>query len=98
MNRRARRLQVAFCISLFAFSLLPFAFGVVLITASQATTPARQTPQSSGAQGQSAQLAQLETLRQYCVACHNDRAKVAGVSFEGITPESIGQHADLFEK
>jgi hypothetical protein len=37
-------------------------------------------------------------MQQYCVPCHNDRAKVAGVSFEGITPESIGQHADVFEK
>ena len=37
-------------------------------------------------------------MQQYCVACHNDRAKVAGVSFEGITPASIGQHADVFEK
>jgi mono/diheme cytochrome c family protein len=67
--------------------------GVVLMasltrvfTASQAT---------SGAQGQPAQLA---TVQQYCVPCHNDRAKVAGVSFEGITPASIGQHADVFEK
>ena len=26
----------------------------------------------------------------YCVGCHNDRAKIAGVSFQGITAESIG--------
>ena len=37
-------------------------------------------------------------MQQYCVPCHNDRAKTAGVSFEGITPESVGQHADVFEK
>jgi mono/diheme cytochrome c family protein len=78
--------------------------GVVLIaslmqvsTASQATTPARQPSQASGTAGQLAQL-QLATMQQYCVPCHNDRAKVAGVSFEGITPGSIGQHADVFEK
>src|SRR5919198_3047876 len=41
---------------------------------------------------------QLFTIKQYCAGCHNDRAKVAGVSFEGLTPASIGQHADLFEK
>ena len=34
----------------------------------------------------------------YCVACHNDRAKTGGVSFEGMTAQSIGQHADVFEK
>ena len=37
-------------------------------------------------------------MEQYCVSCHNDRAKVAGVSFQGITPESVAQHAELFEK
>jgi mono/diheme cytochrome c family protein len=41
---------------------------------------------------------QLATIKQYCAGCHNDRAKVAGVSFEGLTPENIGQHAELFEK
>ena len=64
-----------------------------VFTAPQATT--------SDPQGQVAQLATLATLatmQQYCVPCHNDRAKTAGVSFEGITPESIGQHADVFEK
>jgi mono/diheme cytochrome c family protein len=58
-------------------------------TAPRAASPA---PQASGAQGQ------LPTMEQYCVGCHNDRAKVAGLSFQGVTPESIGQHADVFEK
>src|SRR5436309_8325719 len=49
-------------------------------------------PQTSGAQ------VQLATINQYCVGCHNDRVKTGGVSFEGRTPESIGQHAELFEK
>src|SRR6184192_3796331 len=49
-------------------------------------------PQTSGAQ------AQLATINQYCVGCHNDRAKTGGFSLEGIAPESIGQHAELFEK
>ena len=37
-------------------------------------------------------------MQQYCVSCHNDRVKTGGVSFQGVTPESIGQHADVFEK
>ena len=41
---------------------------------------------------------QLATIKQYCAGCHNDRAKTAGVSFEGLTPASVGQHAELFEK
>jgi len=46
----------------------------------------------------SAADAQLATIKQYCVGCHNDRSKTGGVSFEGITAQSIGQHAELFEK
>src|SRR2546421_12715964 len=41
---------------------------------------------------------QLATINQYCAGCHNDRAKTGGVTFEGITAESVGQHAELFEK
>ena len=58
-------------------------------TAPQAPPPAAQPAVAQG---------QLATMQQYCVGCHNDRAKVAGVSFEGVTLESIGQHADVFEK
>src|SRR5438132_180706 len=52
-------------------------------------TPALQT---------SATQAQLATINQYCVGCHNDRAKTGGVSFEGLKPESIGEEAEVFEK
>src|SRR5512138_791226 len=41
---------------------------------------------------------QLAIVKQYCATCHNDRMKAAGVSFEGLTPEMIGQHPDVFEK
>ncbi|MEP7306760.1 MAG: DUF1592 domain-containing protein [Acidobacteriota bacterium] len=41
---------------------------------------------------------QLAAIKQYCAGCHNDRAKTGGVSFEGLTPSSVGQHAELFEK
>ncbi len=60
-----------------------------VFTAAQQTATA---PDAAGTQGQ------LATMQQYCVSCHNDRAKVAGVSFQGITPESIAQHAEVFEK
>lgn len=41
---------------------------------------------------------QLATINQYCVACHNDRTKTAGLSFQGITADSVGQRAEVFEK
>jgi mono/diheme cytochrome c family protein len=52
---------------------------------------------AAGAPATDAQ-AQLATINQYCVTCHNDRTKMAGVSFQGITAESIPQHAEVFEK
>jgi mono/diheme cytochrome c family protein len=55
-------------------------------------SPVTPSPQTSPAD------AQLATIKQYCVGCHNDRAKTGGISFEGITPASIGQHAEVFEK
>ena len=33
-----------------------------------------------------------------CVGCHNERAKTAGVSFEGLTPANVGERAEVFEK
>ena len=41
---------------------------------------------------------QLATVKQYCAGCHNDRAKTAGVSFDGLTAASVSQHADMLEK
>src|SRR5499427_7611846 len=51
--------------------------------------PASQNPAAQAAMG---------TINQYCVGCHNDRAKTGGVSFQGLTADTIGQHAELFEK
>ncbi len=42
--------------------------------------------------------AQLATIKQYCVACHNDKAKTGGVSFQNITAASIAKEPELFEK
>ena len=58
------------------------------------TTTAAPTTATAASTGD----AQLATIKQYCVTCHNDRAKTGGVSFEGVTADSIGQHADVYEK
>src|SRR6185369_6630455 len=34
----------------------------------------------------------------YCVGCHNDRAKIGGVSFEGLGADTIGARGEVFEK
>jgi mono/diheme cytochrome c family protein len=41
---------------------------------------------------------ELATINQYCIGCHNERAKVGGLSLEGTTAASIAQRADVFEK
>jgi len=40
----------------------------------------------------------LATITQYCAGCHNDRVKVAGISFDGLTADGIGRQADLFRE
>ena len=69
----------------------------VLVAALPAGFTASQGPPAAVSQTSDTDK-QLATIKQYCAACHNDRAKIAGVSFEGSPPESIGQHADVFEK
>jgi len=92
-------------LSLAAVVLVASLTGV--FTAAQAP-PAPQASQASAAQEPGPRIpdpgsripsqGQLATLQQYCVSCHNDRSKVAGVSFQGLTPESIGQRSEVFEK
>lgn len=41
---------------------------------------------------------QLTIIRQYCAGCHNDRMKAGSVSFDGISAQSVGERADVFEK
>ena len=74
-----------------------------VLTASQSAAPAQPAP---SAQTPSASLSpaiadaekQLATINQYCVTCHNDRAKAAGVSFQGVTAADVAQRAEVFEK
>ena len=34
----------------------------------------------------------------YCVSCHNDRAKTAGLSLQGLSTTDLPEHADVWEK
>src|SRR6185503_12434075 len=55
-------------------------------------------PQDTAARSAADAERHLATITQYCVACHNDRTKAAGVSFQGVTAASIGEHAETWEK
>jgi hypothetical protein len=41
---------------------------------------------------------QLATIKQYCVGCHNDKAKLGGISFENISAATIAKDPERFEK
>jgi mono/diheme cytochrome c family protein len=77
------------------FSVVSSLAGIALVAS---LTRVSTAPQATAAARASEAQTQLATVTQYCVTCHNDRAKMAGVSFEGLTSESISQRADVFEK
>lgn len=74
---------LAFCVLLFA---------VCVGVAVSAREPQAPAPVSADAQQQ------IATINQYCIGCHNNRAKAGGASFEGVTAETIGQRGEVFEK
>jgi mono/diheme cytochrome c family protein len=84
--------RAAVVIALAAIALVASLTRVLTAAPEQAAAPQQAAASQAPAQGQ------LATMQQYCVSCHNDRVKTGGVSFQGVTPESIGQHADVFEK
>jgi mono/diheme cytochrome c family protein len=82
-------------------SVLPYGRGVMsrareqavlglLMAGVLAAAPATQGPDPADAN--------LATVKQYCVGCHNDKAKIGGASFQGATAASIAQNPELFEK
>lgn len=78
-----------------------FASIVVGLTAppSSQTAPATPASASTSAPAPAAVAsAQLATINQYCVGCHNDKAKTAGLSLEGLKVADIGARAEVLEK
>jgi mono/diheme cytochrome c family protein len=82
-NQERRRKRLLYNGSIPLIAVISFA-GVL------AAAPATVAPASGDAQ--------LATMKQYCTGCHNDKAKIGGASFEGVTAASIAKNPDLFEK
>jgi mono/diheme cytochrome c family protein len=57
-----------------------------------------QAPAATPAAAQAAATAPLATMKEFCAGCHNDRAKMSGVSFDGLTADNVAQHAEVLEK
>src|ERR1051325_2748342 len=53
---------------------------------------------SLGAAGQNSTPGGPELVKQYCFGCHNDRAKVGGLSLEHVDLADVGSHADVWER
>jgi mono/diheme cytochrome c family protein len=65
-----------------------------------AATPARPAPIASTPRQAPAMAAaaQRQVLDQYCVTCHNSRAKVGNVVLDTVDLANVGPHAELLEK
>ena len=57
------------------------------VSVPQAGTQAQATPDSARA-----------VVDTYCIGCHSERLQTAGLVLEGLDPENIGTHADVWEK
>ena len=73
--------------------------GVALIAAVSATASSRVTLSAQAPAAQSsAPLAPRALLDTYCVTCHNQRAKTAGLTFDTMDLAKLSDHADIWEK
>src|SRR6185369_654194 len=70
--------------------------GCAWLLASSAPLTGAHPPQSAPAP--QAVSTVLATLDRYCAGCHNDRARVAGLSLATLDPSSVGGHVDVWEK
>src|SRR5438132_13312270 len=78
-----RYLVVATVFAVTMLSSAPTHFGAQ--QAQPASVPVERTPQRA-------------LLDQYCVTCHNQRAKTAGVMFDTMDLSDVSKHADVWEK
>src|SRR6186713_1364803 len=67
-------------------------------SAQQPLDSARGKPDPSPQTSPSSASGQRQLLDRYCVTCHNDRAKTAGLSLERIDPARPGDAPEIWEK
>ena len=63
-----------------------------------ATIGAEGAQQSSAGGSRSAVSPERAVVKQYCIACHNDTAKIAGLALDSISSEAVDRHPDVWEK
>lgn len=70
------------------------AFASVLFVQAQSATSPQQTPNPAAP----AATPQRALLNQYCVTCHNQRMKTAGLMLDGADLAKVGENAEVWEK
>ena len=74
-------------------------FAGALVVAGLAAVPRAAEPRKSPASPAAPVAApDAALLNQYCLGCHNSRAKVGGLVLEGLDPARAGEHAETWEK
>jgi len=72
--------------------------GLAVIAASAGSLGAGAPRQQSGGSLPPSPSPQRAILNQYCVACHNDRVKTAGLTLATLDTQRVGQDAEAWEK
>lgn len=77
-------------------------WAATVLTASVIGTDGAQRPSGfvgrAGAAGSSASESSREFVSRYCVGCHNERLKTAGLTLDGSHVTEIASHPELWEK
>jgi mono/diheme cytochrome c family protein len=57
-----------------------------------------QTAEPSGQAPPGGNAAQQALIKRYCVGCHNERLRTAGLALDGLSLDAVGSKADVWEK
>lgn len=80
--------------------ILPFG-GLVLVVLAGSFSPAARGAQQTGSSAaiSPAPIAsQQAVLNRYCLSCHNDKMKTAGLSLSGVDAANLAAHGDVWER
>jgi cytochrome c553 len=71
---------------------------VALVAAVAALAQSQTAPQQAPNRGRMSVAAQRAVIDQYCVGCHNQKAKVGGLALDTVDLSRAGDHAETLEK
>jgi hypothetical protein len=81
-----------------AFALFVCTAASIATVAGQSSPPSTRVAVPQPARTGASADAQRALLDRYCVSCHNDRAKTANLSLQGLDLSQVSAHAEVWEK